>query len=105
MPAPKPSRLQTSGRCGLRIKLRTCVCLVIDIAFGPTIVERWCFRTIQDQAFERLNVSGPLRSNNAEALLAAAIAGRGVVLFPTRLIDSGMLGRGQMVRWSDGQAA
>jgi DNA-binding transcriptional LysR family regulator len=47
--------------------------------------------------FKAVNVTGPLRSNNAEALLAAAIAGRGVVLFPTWLFNAETLRGGSMV--------
>jgi DNA-binding transcriptional LysR family regulator len=47
--------------------------------------QRWHFRRASTQQFEPLVVSGPLRSNNSEILLNAALAGRGIVLFPTWL--------------------
>jgi DNA-binding transcriptional LysR family regulator len=52
---------------------------------GHQAPQRWYFRRSSKENFESLDVSGPLRSNNAEALVAAALAGRGIVLFPTWL--------------------
>jgi DNA-binding transcriptional LysR family regulator len=43
----------------------------------------WYFRRSSKETFKSINVSGPLRSNNAESLVAAALAGRGIVLFPS----------------------
>jgi len=52
---------------------------------GLTESQRWHFRRSPKENFEPLVVSGPLRSNNSEVLINAAIAGRGIVLFPTWL--------------------
>jgi DNA-binding transcriptional LysR family regulator len=57
-------------------------CLLYKGQQGP---QRWYFRRSSKENFEPLDVSGPLRSNNAEVLVAAALAGRGIVLFPSWL--------------------
>jgi DNA-binding transcriptional LysR family regulator len=57
-------------------------CLLYKGQQGP---QRWYFRRSAKENFESLDVSGPLRSNNAEVLVAAALAGRGIVLFPSWL--------------------
>lgn len=57
-------------------------CLLFKGQFGP---QRWYFRRSSNDKLEPLDVSGPLRSNNAEVLVAAALAGRGIVLFPSWL--------------------
>lgn len=57
-------------------------CLLYKGQFGR---QRWYFREASSTPFEGINVSGPLCSNNAEVLLAAALEGRGVVLFPSWL--------------------
>jgi DNA-binding transcriptional LysR family regulator len=59
-------------------------CLVYK---GPQESQRWNFRRSSKEKFEPVNVSGPLRSNNSEVLVSAALAGRGIVLFPTWLFD------------------
>ncbi|MGL5948207.1 MAG: LysR substrate-binding domain-containing protein [Aeromonas sp.] len=57
-------------------------CLVFRGRHG---LQRWFIR--QGEALPAaLDVSGNLSSNNAETLVAAAVAGAGVVLFPTWLI-------------------
>jgi DNA-binding transcriptional LysR family regulator len=52
---------------------------------GQQEPQRWHFRRSPNEAFEPLVVSGPLRSNNSEVLINAALAGRGIVLMPTWL--------------------
>lgn len=47
--------------------------------------QRWHFRRAATDKFEPLVVGGPLRSNSSTILLDAALAGRGIVLFPTWL--------------------
>jgi len=74
-------------------------CLVYKGQLG---IQKWYYRRGSEDAFVGLNVSGPLRSNNAEALLAAAIAGRGVVMFPTWLFKAETLRCGEMVPLLDG---
>ncbi|HEY0332338.1 MAG TPA: LysR family transcriptional regulator [Stenotrophomonas sp.] len=69
-------------------------CLVYKGQLGA---QKWYFRRDDDEPFKALQVSGPLRSNNAEALLAAAVAGRGLVLFPTWLFNAETMRRGELV--------
>ncbi len=52
---------------------------------GQQAPQKWYFRRSSKETFKSLDVSGPLRSNNAEVLVAAALAGRGIVLFPSWL--------------------
>ncbi|MBJ7515836.1 MAG: LysR family transcriptional regulator [Stenotrophomonas sp.] len=76
-------------------------CLVYKGQLGA---QRWYFQRAGEGPVETINVSGPLRSNNAEVLLAAALKGRGIVLFPTWLLDPGTLQRRELVallpQWS-----
>lgn len=60
--------------------------------------QKWHFRRSARDAFEPLIVSGPLRSNNSEVLLNAALAGRGIVLFPTWLFPPASFKDGKLVR-------
>lgn len=60
--------------------------------------QRWHFRAGAQQPYEPLVVSGPLRSNNSEVLIHAAIAGRGVVLFPTWLYPPASFQDGRLLR-------
>ncbi|OON62365.1 LysR family transcriptional regulator [Massilia sp. KIM] len=59
--------------------------------------QRWHFRRSADEDYEPLVVSGPLRSNNSEILIQAAIAGRGIVLFPTWLFPPTSFKDGRLV--------
>lgn len=54
---------------------------------GHQGAQRWYFRPSSKENFESVDVSGPLRSNNAEVLVAAAIAGRGLVLLPSWMFN------------------
>lgn len=65
---------------------------------GDQGAQRWFFKRPEDQKFNSLAVSGPLRSNNAEVLVAAAIAGQGIVLFPSWLFNVGSFRDGHLVR-------
>lgn len=55
-------------------------CLTFAFAEGE---RRWRF--VRDGQVEQIRVSGPLRANQAEALLEAALAGFGLVMLPTWL--------------------
>lgn len=68
-------------------------CLVYKGQLGA---QKWYFRLPGEASSNVVNVSGSLRSNNAEVLLAAALKGRGVVLFPTWLLDPGSFQRGEL---------
>ncbi len=47
----------------------------------------WFARAQPDAAFERLEIDGPLYSDDALSLLEAALLGQGLVLFPSWLMD------------------
>lgn len=72
-------------------------CLVYK---GPRGRQRWYFRRTapdaDETAFEPFAVGGNLYGNDAESLLVAALAGQGVVLFPTWLVSDD-LARGALV--------
>ncbi|RFU44750.1 LysR family transcriptional regulator [Paraburkholderia sp. DHOC27] len=59
--------------------------------------QRWYFRRSSAEHFEWLDVSGSLRSNNAEVLVSATLAGRGIVLFPSWLFAPQSFRQGQLV--------
>jgi DNA-binding transcriptional LysR family regulator len=59
--------------------------------------QRWHFRRASNEAFEPLVVGGPLRSNNSEVLINAALAGRGIVLMPTWLYSPASFTEGRLV--------
>lgn len=59
--------------------------------------QKWHFRRSSDERYEPLIVSGPLRSNNSEVLINAALAGRGIVLFPTWLFAPSAFKDGKLV--------
>ncbi|MCC2957597.1 LysR family transcriptional regulator [Massilia sp. IC2-477] len=65
---------------------------------GLTESQRWHFRRSANETYEPLVVSGPLRSNNSEVLINAAIAGRGIVLFPTWLFPPASFKDGRLVK-------
>lgn len=89
-----PGYLQQHGTPSIPADLLQHQCLVYKGQLGA---QRWYFQRAGDGPVETINVSGLLRSNNAEVLLAAALKGRGIVLFPTWLLDPGTLRRGELV--------
>lgn len=60
-------------------------CLIYQGEYGR---QRWHWRAPGAARFERLEVEGPLYSDDATSLRAAACLGMGVVLFPTWLIEA-----------------
>ncbi|MET0329949.1 MAG: LysR family transcriptional regulator [Dyella sp.] len=73
---------------------------------GPRGAQRWYFRRPDCPAYEALEVSGNLRGNNAESLVAAAIADQGLVLFPSWLYSEEVLRTGALrVVLTDWQAS
>jgi len=65
---------------------------------GTGGAQRWYFRQPGAGEAEVVEVHGPLRSNNAQVLVQAALAGRGVVLFPSWLFSSDSFRSGQLIR-------
>ncbi|WP_342655291.1 LysR family transcriptional regulator [Pseudomonas sp. F3-2] len=66
-------------------QLRDHSCLV-HITNGGS--ERWYFRGPEGGLPTAVDVTGPIRSNNSELLLHAALAGEGIVLVPSWLLKS-----------------
>jgi DNA-binding transcriptional LysR family regulator len=60
--------------------------------------QHWYFRQPGDGDFTRFAVRGSFSSNNAEALVGAAHAGLGIVLFPTWLFEANSFRRGKLVK-------
>jgi len=92
--AASPDYLASRGTPQTPEELLAHSCLVYK---GQQEPQRWHFRRRPDEAFEPLVVSGPLRSNNSEVLINAALAGRGVVLMPTWLYRPASFHEGQLV--------
>lgn len=80
--AASPEYLERRGIPQTPADLMQHNCLLYKGQQGP---QRWYFRRASRENFESLDVRGSLRSNNAEVLVAAAVAGRGIVLFPSWL--------------------
>ena len=66
------------------------------IHVGNSTAERWHFRHADDGTTAVATVTGPLRSNNSEVLLQAAIAGKGIVLLPSWLVGRRHLADGSL---------
>lgn len=65
---------------------------------GHLGVQRWYFRRPDDGAYMPYDISGNLQSNNAEALVAAALKGQGIVLFPSWLYAADAFRKKKWVR-------
>ncbi|REE92665.1 LysR family transcriptional regulator [Cupriavidus plantarum] len=96
--AASPAYIAAHGRPATPGDLLTHRCLVYKGQLGA---QKWYYRMQDADPFQTLNVSGPLRSNNAEALLAAAVAGRGIVVFPTWVYRADMFKTGELVALLD----
>lgn len=92
--AASPAYLASRGTPQIPDDLLQHNCLVMK---GPQESQRWNFRRSPRDSFEPVDASGSLRSNNSEVLIAAAIAGRGIVLFPTWLFDPASFRDGKLV--------
>jgi DNA-binding transcriptional LysR family regulator len=54
---------------------------------GQQGAQRWYFKPTSDEPFRTPDVRGSMKSNNAEVLVAAALAGQGIVLFASWLFS------------------
>ncbi|MNJ16205.1 HTH-type transcriptional regulator DmlR [compost metagenome] len=77
--------VQRYGKPAVPEDLQQHCCLVYK---GTGGAQRWHFRRPGTEATTIIDVQGPLRSNNAQVLVEAALAGRGIVLFPSWLFDN-----------------
>lgn len=97
--AASPAYLAAHGTPQTPADLLAHRCLLYRGQFGT---QRWYFRQSAAEPFEGINVSGPLCSNNAEVLLAAALEGHGAVLFPSWLFNHDSFARQELVPLLDG---
>ena len=77
-----PAYLKTHGKPRTVSELPDHNCLGYTLS-RLTGVDRWTFGTKSEVAIE---ISGNLRANNGDALLAAAIAGQGIIYQPTFIV-------------------
>lgn len=82
--AAAPAYLQARGVPTTPAALLEHDCLRYQGDYGRQF---WFVRPQSQAAFERLEIDGPLYSDNALSLLEAALLGQGLVLFPSWLMD------------------
>ena len=92
--------LKKHGKPSSPQDLKNHACLVYK---GTGGAQRWFFRAPGDgqsgsETVEIIDVHGPLRSNNAQVLVEAALAGRGVVFFPSWLFSRESFVNQQLIR-------
>ncbi|PWE38754.1 LysR family transcriptional regulator [Pseudomonas prosekii] len=92
--------LKKHGKPSSPQDLKNHACLVYK---GTGGAQRWFFRTPGDgqsgsEDVEIIDVHGPLRSNNAQVLVEAAMAGRGIVFFPSWLFSRESFVNQQLIR-------
>jgi DNA-binding transcriptional LysR family regulator len=75
--------------------LQNHACLVYK---GTGGAQRWYFRKPGSDKPEIIDVHGPLRSNNGQVLVEAALAGRGIVFFPSWLFSRESFMSQQLIR-------
>lgn len=90
-----PDYLEKHGEPKTPQDLRQHCCLVYKGLGG---LQRWHFRDPQTGAQQIIDVNGPLRSNNAQVLVEAALAGRGIVFFPSWLFSKASFSNHELVR-------
>jgi DNA-binding transcriptional LysR family regulator len=90
-----PAYVQRYGEPKNPEDLRNHQCLVYK---GSSGAQRWHLRKSAGGAAQVIDVNGPLRSNNAQVLVEAALAGRGLVFFPTWLFSKAHFTSGELVR-------
>ena len=92
--AASPAYLEKHGEPNSPDDLSHHACLLYK---GEQGAQRWYSKRPLEETFKMLEVSGPLRSNNAEVLVAAAMAGQGLVLFPSWLFDPLSFREGRLI--------
>lgn len=90
-----PAYLKKYGEPQTPEKLKDHCCLVYKGNIGA---QRWYFRHPESHELQIIDVTGPLRSNNAQVLVEAALAGRGIVFFPTWLFSKDSFMEKKLVR-------
>jgi DNA-binding transcriptional LysR family regulator len=92
--AASPTYLKMNGALKKPADLLKHNCLLYR---GVRGAQRWYFRRTPDQEFKQLEVGGLLISNNSEALVAAALAARGIVLLPTWMFNPESFAKNELV--------
>ncbi|MDB5731455.1 MAG: LysR family transcriptional regulator [Variovorax sp.] len=90
-----PTYLKKHGKPSTPLDLERHSCLVYK---GPSGPQRWFFRRSKEETPLVIRAEGMLRSNNAEVLVEAALAGRGIVLFPTWIFERGSFKAKKLVK-------
>lgn len=90
-----PDYLKKHGTPKTPDDLRHHGCLLYKGSGGA---QRWHFRDPASGSLQIIDVDGPLRSNNAQVLMEAAMAGRGIVLFPSWLFSKHSFTHHKLVR-------
>lgn len=90
-----PGYLEKHGTPTMPEELREHCCLVYKGSGGA---QRWHFRQPKTGTLQIIDVNGPLRSNNAQVLVEATLAGRGIVLFPSWLFSKESFTHDKLVR-------
>ncbi len=90
-----PAYLEKQGEPKTPQDLRSHCCLVYK---GTGGAQRWYFRHPKSNTLEIIDVNGPLRSNNAQVLVEAALAGRGIVFFPSWLFSRESFMKKELIR-------
>lgn len=90
-----PAYLKNHGEPKTPDDLRDHSCLVYKGSGGA---QRWHFRDPEGGPLQIIDVDGPLRSNNAQVLVEAALAGRGIVFFPSWLFSKASFADHRLVR-------
>lgn len=90
-----PGYLEKHGTPTMPEELREHCCLVYKGSGGA---QRWHFRQPKTGTLQIIDVNGPLRSNNAQVLVEATLAGRGIVLFPSWLFSKESFIHDKLVR-------
>ena len=103
IPVASPAYLESRGAPRTPRELGAHACLVLDIGAHP---QRW--ELVRGRARAALEVGGPLRSNNALALLAACQGGLGIALLPEFVVAAEV--RSERLRrvlpgWASAEAA
>ncbi len=92
--AASAAYVERYGRPASPEQLTEHACLVYK---GRAGAQRWHFSQPGEARPQVVEVKGPLRSNNAQVLAAAARSGRGIVLFPTWLYAKDDFTSGAMI--------
>ncbi|WP_350616600.1 LysR family transcriptional regulator [Pseudomonas sp. HY7a-MNA-CIBAN-0227] len=90
-----PEYLGRYGKPSSPQDLQNHACLVYK---GTGGAQRWYFRQPGSDKVQIIEVHGPLRSNNGQVLVEAALAGRGIIFFPSWMFSRDSFLKKQLIR-------